>query len=716
MMKGFGAAPAASAGGFGAFGASTGASAGGFGAPAGNTGGFGAGGFGAASSGAGFGAAPAGASTGGFGFGAAAAPAASSGGFGSFGASTGASTGGFGAATGGFGAAAPAASSGGFGAFGASTGASTGGFGGGFGAGTGGFGAGGFGASGASSAGGFGFGAGGFGAPAQGGFGQPVQQQPQQPQPPQKWPDVEWKSKFEKLPELLKAKMNQHKCMVEDCRSRNEEIKNILKRRAANFAASPAQPFAADVLPDGARPPADAVEDVKTERVASRLRHCLASLKSSLEHDSWQLQRQQEHISREKQMLSSVRSTVRSADAGSSAMVSGADAAHSHDRSLGFLQDLGRELHEEIQHLKDVMLDLEGVLAGSVQRPSQYPPELIEQVLWQTERLWHAMSAKAALLHAQAQRSRHDFTGLLRAVDPSARNPLAQRETITLVLQVAVTGLKFNAHRFIEALAGKCAITTNRLHILQVDPMHNAVIVCVEDGAQQGFPSEQVGNTLRRLFTQADLDLATAPLFCFSLQVGRDQPIIHPAASPHLDDAEGLDADMVAEQTQTPQALPAPAAPATGGAFGGATGGAFGATGFGAAAKPGGFGFGAATGAAPATSGFGFGSTAGSTAGGFGAAASTGFGAKPTTGGFGAPAASTGGFGASTGGFGASTGGFGASTGGFGASTGGFGAAPAAGGFAAPAFGAGAFGAGFGSTAQNAAKKPAGSKKSGFGR
>ena len=53
--------------------------------------------------------------------------------------------------------------------------------------------------------------------------------------------------------------------------------------------------------------------------------------------------------------------------------------------------------------MKEVMNDLEAVLAGSVNRPSQYPPELIEQVLWQTERLWHAMSAKAALLHAQAQ-------------------------------------------------------------------------------------------------------------------------------------------------------------------------------------------------------------------------------------------------------------------------------------------------------------------------
>ena len=57
----------------------------------------------------------------------------------------------------------------------------------------------------------------------------------------------------------------------------------------------------------------------------------------------------------------------------------------------------------QIQHLKEVMVDLEAVLTGSINRPSQYPPELIEQVLWQSERLWHAMSAKAALLHSQAQ-------------------------------------------------------------------------------------------------------------------------------------------------------------------------------------------------------------------------------------------------------------------------------------------------------------------------
>ena len=43
-----------------------------------------------------------------------------------------------------------------------------------------------------------------------------------------------------------------------------------------------------------------------------------------------------------------------------------------------------------------------------------------------------------------------------------------QGETIKIVLQVAVTGIKYNAHRFIEALANKCSITPNRLQILQV--------------------------------------------------------------------------------------------------------------------------------------------------------------------------------------------------------------------------------------------------------
>ena len=41
--------------------------------------------------------------------------------------------------------------------------------------------------------------------------------------------------------------------------------------------------------------------------------------------------------------------------------------------------------------------------AGAMNGPSQYPPDLIEKVLVQSEHLWHAMSAKVALLHARSQ-------------------------------------------------------------------------------------------------------------------------------------------------------------------------------------------------------------------------------------------------------------------------------------------------------------------------
>ena len=47
-------------------------------------------------------------------------------------------------------------------------------------------------------------------------------------------------------------------------------------------------------------------------------------------------------------------------------------------------------------------------------------------------------------------------------------------------------------------------------------------------------------------------------------QVGREQPIIHPTASPHLDEAEGLDAEAVEEQAALPAALPAATAAAPG--------------------------------------------------------------------------------------------------------------------------------------------------------
>ena len=315
------------------FGAS--ATGGGFGAPAATGGGFGAtattgGGFGTpAATGGGFGAP---AATGGFALG----------GGGGFGASTG---GGFGASAGGFGApAATGAATGSFGVRGGATaGASTGAFGG-------------FGATTGATGGGFGapttgpsFGAfgGGFGGAA--GFGQPPKpaQQGGVPPPSQDWPNVEWKSKFQRLPALLQAKMNQHKGMVEDCSRRNEEIKNILRRRAANVTTPTSLPYSSDGL-NGGRPTAEEVEDVKTERMASRLRHCLASLKNSLEHDSWQLQRQHEHVSREKQLLSTLRPLVGAAGTNMLMLTSDAHTHdRSHDRSLSFLQDMGRELHEE---------------------------------------------------------------------------------------------------------------------------------------------------------------------------------------------------------------------------------------------------------------------------------------------------------------------------------------------------------------------------------
>ena len=55
--------------------------------------------------------------------------------------------------------------------------------------------------------------------------------------------------------------------------------------------------------------------------------------------------------------------------------------------------------------------------------------------------------------------------------------------------------------------------------VIQVDPLDNAVVICIEEHLQQGVLAEQVANTLRRLFGQGDIDIANAPLYCFSLQV-----------------------------------------------------------------------------------------------------------------------------------------------------------------------------------------------------
>lgn len=41
-----------------------------------------------------------------------------------------------------------------------------------------------------------------------------------------------------------------------------------------------------------------------------------------------------------------------------------------------------------------IMMDLEGIIEGSIKRPASYPPELIEHVFWHSERFWNAMSSK----------------------------------------------------------------------------------------------------------------------------------------------------------------------------------------------------------------------------------------------------------------------------------------------------------------------------------
>jgi len=263
MSFGFGAQ--ATGGGFGAFGAP--AAGGGFGAPAANTGAaFGA--FGANTGGA-FGAATGGA------FG---APAANTGAaFGAF-----SNTGGaFGAGTGGGFGAKPAATGSAFGAFGATA------AGGGFGAPAANTGAA-FGAFGANTGGAFGGGFGFGGAAAAGAV------QPAAAAPVPDWKPIQWKTKFEKLPELLQAKMKQHYNMVEDCKERNNEIRKLFERRRSEAAA--------DAGHAGARAAEEDLEDARTERTASRLRHCLASLKASLQYDSFELQRQHDQAIRQKQV------------------------------------------------------------------------------------------------------------------------------------------------------------------------------------------------------------------------------------------------------------------------------------------------------------------------------------------------------------------------------------------------------------------------------
>jgi hypothetical protein len=98
--------------------------------------------------------------------------------------------------------------------------------------------------------------------------------------------------KFEKLPELLQAKMKQHHKMVEDCKERNYEIRKLFERRRSEAAADAGH----------ARGAQEDLEDARTERTASRLRHCLASLKASLQYDDFELQRQHDQAVRQKQV------------------------------------------------------------------------------------------------------------------------------------------------------------------------------------------------------------------------------------------------------------------------------------------------------------------------------------------------------------------------------------------------------------------------------
>jgi uncharacterized protein YukE len=228
-----------------------------------------------------------------------------------------------------------------------------------------------------------------------------VQQAAVAPAQPE-WPNIKWRDKFAKLSPLLQGKMSQHHNMVEDCKERSNEIRRILERRRNSITLAPS-------LLAGAAATHEQVEDLKTERLASRLRHALATLKSSLQHDSWELQRQHDHAVRQKRLLNNFHARITST--GGTNALSGLDT-HAQHHSLVFLQETGKEMHEDMERMKEVMTDLELVLVGSINRPSQYPPELIEQVLWQSERLWHAMSAKVALQHAQTQRARHEFTGV----------------------------------------------------------------------------------------------------------------------------------------------------------------------------------------------------------------------------------------------------------------------------------------------------------------
>ena len=69
----------------------------------------------------------------------------------------------------------------------------------------------------------------------------------------------------------------------------------------------------------------------------------------------------------------------------------------------------------------------------------------------------------------------------MMALFPAARDPLAQRCSVKLVLQVSVTGLKFNQPQFLQALAHKASIKPNRLRLLQVPPLSCCSCVQLRD-------------------------------------------------------------------------------------------------------------------------------------------------------------------------------------------------------------------------------------------
>ena len=115
------------------------------------------------------------------------------------------------------------------------------------------------------------------------------------------WPNIKWRDTFKSLPELLRDKMEQHNQMIEDAKERNSEIRKILDKRRASVRLASSIP-SQNASRSGARAVQEVVEDAETERTASRLRHCLASLKTWLQHDSWQLKRQHLNASSQKQV------------------------------------------------------------------------------------------------------------------------------------------------------------------------------------------------------------------------------------------------------------------------------------------------------------------------------------------------------------------------------------------------------------------------------